>query len=515
MNSNKSTQIFNYILIIVFGGLISLPLIFFNRTEGKISEIENKTLASEPKLILADGKINPNYISEYENYFNDNIGFKEEALAANIIMKYKLFHIIDIPNWIMGKEKNLFYTSNGESIKTYCGTNIYTESQMQKMADNLYDMNQYFQQQYGCLTYNMFIPNKEDVYSELYNPYIYHAKESRLDIFCQFLTDNYDLNIINVKDSLVSNKEKQLYYKSCDASHWNMNGAYIGYLDLMSKIQKDLPDIKILKEDDFDISEETYVGLMQQYTGIDIIHNSFDLEDTIYNYNLKSGYKAEVTQNVFDGMQIDPNLNFFHFYNAEVKNKKNLFVVGDSYMYVFMLPMLAESFENVYFIRNTKAETIAEIAGKVEPDVFVFEMVERLFYENYYIDNMSDYSRYLNYSIDLNEYQMIEIVPEVHIDYPVLEDNIINRTDCKKISGWALDTKNDRPPKEVVIEVDGKYRKAEPSYREDLATVDEKYGDCGFDISIDNETINNAREISFYVITEKDEVYLKYSVLLK
>lgn len=515
MDDKKSAMISNSILIAVFFIMIFLPLICFNRQSGRISVIENKVLAARPNLIQENGKVNPDYISEYEDYFNDNIGLKEEALTANIIFKYKLFGVLDIPNWMLGKDDNLFYTTGGEDIRTYCGYNVYSESEMQKIAVALYSMNCYFQQK-GCYTYNMFIPNKEAVYSDLYNPFIYHAEESRQDILCRYLMEKTDLSIINIKDVLIANKEKQLYYKSYDASHWNMNGAYIGYLELMKEIEKDIPYIKILNEDDFDISEEKYVGLMQYYTDVESINNSFDFEDVIYSYNLKGGFHSVMCENDPWETDIDPNLNYYHFYNEETDNKKSLFIVGDSYMYCFLLPMFAESFQNVYFIRNTEAETIIDLSSRIEPDVFVFEIAERVFYEDYYTYYMESYRNYLDYDMNLEEYKKIEMEPDIHIDYPIVENGTMNvgEEDKTEILGWAFDSSNDIAPKEVIAEVDGKYKKAEFYYREDLDLMGEKYANCGFKICIDGIEPQNINGIRLYVITENDEIYQPYEIFL-
>ncbi len=159
----EKNKIVNSIFIIMFIAILTLPLLFFNHVEGKFSAIENKTLAPKPELYLADGKLNASYVTEFENYFNDNIGFKEEALAINILLKYKLFGVLDIPNWLLGEDDNFFYTTDGEDILTYTGQNAFSEKRICNMATNLGYMNEYFEQQ-GCTTYNMFIPNKKRLY---------------------------------------------------------------------------------------------------------------------------------------------------------------------------------------------------------------------------------------------------------------------------------------------------------------------------------------------------------------
>jgi len=385
----------NVIFIVIFSTMISLPLLFMNREEGKISKIENKTLAQKPELYLSDGSLNMSYISEFEDFFNDNVGFKEKALTMNILLKYKLFGVLDIPNWLLGKDGNLFYTTGGEDIEVYTGRNTYSEDVMQSITNNLEYMNKYFEQA-GCVTYNMFIPNKEAIYSEMYDSSIYHSEKSRMDLLTEYMAEHTNLNIINIKDALLNSKQEQLYYRAYDASHWNMNGAFVGYYELMKEIQKDYPDIDILDKEDFEITEEPFRGLMSYYSDIKLLNDNFDFDDVVYEYSLKEGYHAVMDEKPLNGEKIDPNLNFYHFENDSAGNSKTMLIVGDSYMYCFMLPMLGESFQHVYFVRNTNAETIIELAKEINPNIFVFEIAERVVNEPYF-EYMSGYKNYLEF----------------------------------------------------------------------------------------------------------------------
>lgn len=512
---DKKNKVINEVFIALFVAMICLPLLCFNHVDGKFSAIENKTLTSKPELYLEDGSINTSYISQFESYFNDNVGLKEEALAANILVKYKLFGVLDIPNWLLGEDDNFFYTTGGEDILTYTGQNAYQEETIASMAENLGYMNKYFEQQ-GCTTYNMFIPNKEAVYSELYNQDIYNAGTGHLDSLEKYILENTDMNVINVKDAMIARKDEQLYYKAYDASHWNMNGAFVGYQELMQEIQKDYPDIKVMDKEDFEVCETSFSGLMQYYTAIPALDNNFAFDDVVYEYNLKEGYHSVMDETPLNGKEIDPNLNFYHFKNETIDNSETLLIVGDSYMYCFLLPMLGESFEDVYFVRNTSPETIIELAQEIEPTMFVFEIAERVVYESYF-SQMNGFKNYLAFEIDTEEYEALEQEPEIHIDVPMLEDGKlpIGEEAFIEILGWAFDSSNDIKPSMVIAAVDDKYFNAEFYYRDDLAQMGEKYGECGFRIVLPKELLEKVDDIVFYVITENNEIYDGYKVNVK
>lgn len=54
-------------------------------------------------------------------------------------------------------------------------------------------------------------------------------------------------------------------------------------------------------------------------------------------------------------------------------------IYGDSYIYTFMLPMLAETFSEVYFINANSCSTteLTDLLQYVDPDYFLFEAVAR------------------------------------------------------------------------------------------------------------------------------------------
>ena len=70
---------------------------------------------------------------------------------------------------------------------------------------------------------------------------------------------------------------------------------------------------------------------------------------------------------------------YYHFYNDTIKKGKTIFIVGDSYVYAFMFPLLAENFKDVYFIYwDANIEKISKLYKDSNPDYLVYEVVERM-----------------------------------------------------------------------------------------------------------------------------------------
>ena len=76
-----------------------VPAAFLNTKEKQISSIDNKMLAEWPGL---DWTLKTN--TKVEDYLNDRIGFREQAIEAYTELNDRLFHVMVHPLFMYGKE---------------------------------------------------------------------------------------------------------------------------------------------------------------------------------------------------------------------------------------------------------------------------------------------------------------------------------------------------------------------------------------------------------------------------
>lgn len=106
------------------------------------------------------------------------------------------------------------------------------------------------------------------------------SSTSAYEMIASKLSQSAILNFANPYEELVEAKHDRLtYFKAYDASHWNNYGAFIGYESLMEQVQKVIPDIRILTEDDFIITEKVFETMKE---------NGFSTNETDLVYELKS-----------------------------------------------------------------------------------------------------------------------------------------------------------------------------------------------------------------------------------
>lgn len=371
--------------IVIFCVLIYLPLVCFNRDPEAISFLENKKLSSMPELIV-DGKLNCNFISDFETYVDDNIGFKQNAIEYNLAFMYGIFKKLDISNYIKGQDGNIFYTNNGYGIKVWQGEIRYPEEQKKDFINVLSQMKEKIRENNGNLIL-MGIPDKENIYPELYPASIKRVNSNtQLDDLLADVRNETDICVLPMKEKLLEkrnelgteNAEDYLYYKTYDSTHWNNKGAWIGYNTLMDALEN-LGIENRVKEQDVTLSGQK-VETLEFLQKSELLKKTINLPDVRYDYSFNGNENIIRVEDVPENFVLNGGDIYFHYQNNVINNEKDILIIGDSYIYAsLMLPLLANSFEDVYFIQSSAEQDLA-LYKSLKPDILVYEFVERAFY---------------------------------------------------------------------------------------------------------------------------------------
>lgn len=319
---------------------------------------ENRTVSSKPQLTL--GKIDE-FPKEYESYYDDNLPFRNKLIELNSSIQYYLFHSSANKNVVIGKDGWLFYNnqSGPNPVNCYMGRDLFTEKELAKIADNLTITNEYLADK--GIEFILFIaPNKERIYSDKIPDYYGEpAKIYGTLQLINYLRENTSLRIVYPYEELMTQKnnnpELDLYYRL--DTHWNNAGAYIGSRALLSELGIELPDIKELN-----ISREgtPVCDLADMMNMHDQLNTDTDIILTGYDNENISAEKWD-----FFGEVI---------YHNPAADSRKIFIKRDSYataMTQYIGPQFAES----YMIHKNNYSQ--ELIDKHNPDIFVYETVER------------------------------------------------------------------------------------------------------------------------------------------
>lgn len=362
--------------IVIFGILLSLPLLFLNTDPKKILYLENRGVTKKPEKFMP---------KDVENWINDNIGFKNEVLFIKKTFDYFLFERYNLKLSKMGLDGHLFYYNENTDVM-FSGKETLNPQELKDFAKSFMNLKEYFNS-FGAKFYVIAIPNKESIYPEFYPKNLAHKSNNIFDATFKILK-NYNINTLHLKQALLNTKafsKDPLYYKLIDPSHWNHNGAFAGYRAIMKMIRKDFQSLKILTKNDFNITISTikrpyivnppYMNFLSP-----ILYSGKDL---IYDFRLKNMQNIDLILNKPSFLVHDkasPH-HSFNYTNKDIKkNGKTLLIIGDSYINSFILPWLAQSFQKTYFVYNNLGDKkyINTLLTKIKPDIVMYQFVERM-----------------------------------------------------------------------------------------------------------------------------------------
>lgn len=231
--------------------ILSLPIIFFNLKQ-TISEKENRNLAEKPKVIK-DNHFNGKIFSEYDAYFQDHLGFREQLIQIDTCNPCKIKVSSSIGRAIVGKNGWYFYTdpTDGNNLMDFYKRNLFDELQIEQFSERIYNTVEWCKEQnIECI----FIigPNKHSVYEEYY-PYERPDGMTRADQITQIF-EKLDVPYIFPRNYIISKKSEYdypLYYET--DTHWNQAGAYHAFILLKEKLQNIFPQI-IFPEIEYSVS---------------------------------------------------------------------------------------------------------------------------------------------------------------------------------------------------------------------------------------------------------------------
>lgn len=355
MEKNKTK---NIVFSIVFLSSIAIPsLIFLFVNGGFDKENINSILKDEDNSVF----------QALDKDFKANYGLREAYLQSYNNFKYELLKESAIPNKVVVGKEGWFFLGNSSSNVLYESLNIsfFTMEEKYKIKKK-FVANKRWLDSLGISYFTCVAPSKLSVYPELYYSNKLEGKSKFEDLKCFLRTNNWDL--IDLKSKILEHKDSMRLYHKTD-THWNDDGAYLGYLELIEKLNIRFPDIKPVDLSDFVRTEVDSVSMDLSFMlGLNNIENrivyktkNINLIELERRYEVPVGFSHEDLE-----------------YEIRYKNKKGLpykvMLIRDSFSRAW-LKYLRETFGEVVLIWDWKLRR--EMIEKERPDILIQEIVER------------------------------------------------------------------------------------------------------------------------------------------
>ena len=356
------------VFICAFVICIFLPLLRFNIKRGTVLESENRMPAARPSLHMSDGSLNSRFTSEFENWFDDRIGFRSALVAQDGWIQ---FHLFDrIPGMILGKHHELTLISD---MREYQHTNLCTSAQLFQIT-SAYETIASFLQSQKIQFYYMQCWDNFSIYPERYPDNIKVFGDcSRTQQIEDALASETSVRLVKIRDALIQGKEKYETYPTWgEPWHWTQRGAFIGYQKLMETINRyNDGKYSVLDEEAINIGHE---DLGKTYFGV---HEP----DVLETFTLKKNWGfLEMDRMTYQPEGGDEN-HFAYYVNNHVDNEDTLLIIGDSYIYDYqVLQDLAESFHRTIMVNGSSAESdhFLRLMAEYHPDIVLMENAQRV-----------------------------------------------------------------------------------------------------------------------------------------
>lgn len=505
----KTERKLNFIIVILFIAAITLPLIFADFQGGKISTAENRYLATFPKIV-ENGELvfRP---SEFDNWINDNIGGRSLATKINTIANYKLFNLSAKETDMIGKENWIYYYTQN-ILDDFTGSNLLSEKSLATIADNINVIGEYLAEK--DITLLMVVaPDKKTVYPEYYPNGIKPSKGlRRLQQLEQYVNANSVIPFYSLENVLMANKSLgYLYSQRIDDAHWNYLGGYVGYMDIISKLNGMGVSVSCVPLSESTISIEEYHS---------VFNDAVPISEPWYTITNEKSSTVHLNREHLDQFPFmtynKDSDNYKRYYTNDDASLPSLLFIGDSYSQK-LFEFIPQSFSRVMFAHSADLAMLPRILDIESFDIVIIESAERMLdYEFTLLESCADnIERHVDATALAKMIENIRICEYTEWGYNYIdycgyfgtESNTITVIASEATSfmeGWALDPLALSTAGSVIVQVGDQYYTAEYG-KERTSVVDyfqnEAYLNSGYTISLNTQELLDAGVVVIHVIS--------------
>lgn len=387
------TSIFTIIII------FSVSLLSSLKQDEEISILEGRKLQLIPwRSVFVTEKNNyrwflkkildGNYFKMWNDYFNDQIAFREEMVQeyTKIQKGLKKSYINGV---YLGDNGYMFSIPNEEI----------NEAIIEKKKEYFNSIKGEFQQ---SSIYLAAYPSKDMIYSKSLPIEHYQSQQTWLEKLLSQI-DEEKVKVLNLYDFM---KDKEdLFYKT--DHHWNMNGTYLGYENLIKLISKEFPEVGQPKDKDFftiETYDKVFVGsdgrkvgqLVKEQEDIQVYRSP---EEEKFNVKIngeeaKFYYLEEINSHKYNNdylVYINGDNAETIVENTKANNNLTIAIIGDS-MDNPLIPLMAENFNKIYsFDLRRYKENITSKLHELNPDIILINGLASGFFSDVPLFKIVDY----------------------------------------------------------------------------------------------------------------------------
>lgn len=444
-------RVTNSIIAVFFLMSLTIPTFTINTQEGKISTAENRYLASFPDFKDADGKISNTFLSDIQNWFNDNIGFRDDFIRSSQWINYKLLHRSPVSKVTIGKDGWYFFTEFS-NLEIATGKYPLSDDDLKNIYEQQRDIKKYLNS-IGADYLLVLSPSKPGVYPEKL-PFDTASEVNIVtpgEVLEEYLNSNGFGDVMALRKALIDRKKEGRQVFFATDTHWNDSGAYAAYETIMSELNSK----GLIEKREVSLSwneSDGYRDLTNMMGIVNFTEPEKYLVASIDSPQAVSVISLADNAELVDKAKAFGASNVKWYQNNSNVNGPRVLIYGDSMFEGFQIvELFAESTSEVLYIQSYDMKQ--EIVNEFKPDIVIYEMIERsmsaLPYQN------QDFN-----SLSIDEAALDKIDTDKVSDNDEINDTADNTDDQDKLSGfikieenciYSIDSINGNGPGDITV----------------------------------------------------------------
>lgn len=349
--------------------ILMLPILNMNNKKDQVSEIDNTLLPEFPSL-------NEITQEKIDNYISKRIGYRMFAIKAYELGTAICFNQLEHTHYALGKEGYIMENLD-ECIKDYQHLNLREDAELIEVFPKYLSWVSEHLKEDNVIFLYFLAPDKKTIYPEYMSDNInVYGEISRTDLIIEDI-EQLEIPYIYPKAIFFSVKENlQIYNKKYDALHWNDLGNFVANQLIDEYLQEQIDNLMPLDETQFELKYEYRDTLANSY---------FPVRENVPIYYLKNNtYIREISGDDEFGQE---NIygKFEHYINEDCSTAPSILILRDSY-FEQSVKFYTNRYREVISVHNINYEQIPMLVEYYQPDIVLFENVERVFSQNFDTD---------------------------------------------------------------------------------------------------------------------------------
>jgi alginate O-acetyltransferase complex protein AlgJ len=330
-----------------------------------LTRFENRPTAPWPRPAL--GREFP---AAFDRAFSDRFGGRDALVRMHHGGLLRLFGVSSLDTVMVGSDGWYYWLGeDGHSLdRHYRATKDFPQSEVDGTVKELVRRSEWLASK-GIAYVVAVVPDKFTIYPEHLPSWVARSgKPSPYDRVRDALARDGRVAFVDLRPALLAAKPRdRLYYKT--DSHWNYNGAMVGYEEIMREVRKQLggklPEIVQGKRPPYTAGADFYSGDLLQMLGMPSRIREADVAPL-------GKVLADTTR---CGRRIDKGESpGFEIYACDRPGLPRAVMLRDS-MAISLIPLMSENFSRIVYVSSRMLDR--ELIEREKPDVVIEELVER------------------------------------------------------------------------------------------------------------------------------------------